>query len=164
MDMNRFLTLTFAALCVAASAGCQGGRMHVVQSGQTTWRSSELPVDRDGGGIKVHVDGPIGSKVTVILARPGSIERMHGSDDVVPIAAAEAVMRGEGIDVRFNGLPGGRYMVGSFLDLDGDGTLVHAGSVFGDGDYSEPHSTFSAVEVLSGSTRDVRLTIPKESS
>ena len=138
--------------------------MHVVQSGQTTWRSSELPVDRAGGGILVHVDGPTGSKVTVVLVRPDSIERMQGAGDVVPVAAAEAVMRVEGIDVRFNGLPGGRYMVGSFLDLDGDGTLVHAGSVFSDGDYSEPHSTFSAVEILPGSTHSVRLTIPKESS
>ena len=148
-------------LGLLACAGCESGRMNSVQGGKTTWRSVRLPVDRSGGVIEVRVTGDRSGDATVFLLEPGTIERMHDDLDVDPIAAAEGPLRADGFVVRFTSIPPGEYVVGSFMDLDDDGTLVHAGSFFTPG-YAEPHSRFLPIKVEAQGEQTVDLVIKEE--
>ena len=162
MDMSRTSFLLLSSVSLFLLFGCASGRMGTVQEGRTTWRSSRLPVDRSGGAIEVVVTGSLSGDVTVFLLEPEAVERMHDTD-VDPVAAAEGPLRAEGFSVTFTGLPTGEYVVGAFMDMDDDGTLVHAGSLFSSG-YAEPHSRFPSIEVGAASRQKVELVIPKESS
>ena len=143
--------------------GCQSASMSTVQGGKTTWRSVRLPVDRTGGLIEVRVTGDRSGDATVFLLEPGTLERMHDDLDVDPIVAAEGPLRPDGFTVRFTSIPPGDYVVGSFMDLDDDGTLIHAGSFFSAG-YDEPHSEFLPIKVEPQSRQTVDLVIKETPS
>lgn len=156
-------TFHLLLLGLLTCAGCQSGRMSTVQGGKTTWRSVRFPVDRDGGVIEVRVTGDRSGDATVFLLEPGTLERMHDDLDVDPIAAAEGPLGPDGFVVRFTSIPPGEYVVGSFMDLDGDGTLIHAGSFFSPG-YDEPHSDFLPIKVESQAEQTIDLVIKEERS
>ena len=156
-------TLSLMLLLVLPTLGCQSARMSTVQGGKTTWRSVRLPVDRSGGLIEVRVTGDRSGDATVFLLEPGTLERMHDDLDVDPIAAAEGPLRPGGFIVRFTSIPPGDYVVGSFMDLDDDGTLIHAGSFFSTG-YDEPHSEFLPIKVESDGRQTVDLVLKESPS
>lgn len=160
MPMPRTnLPLLMSLVIVTASlCGCSRDHIDVVRDGRTTWRSSAISFERNGGSLDVHVDGVGTASVTILLFG-------HAPDGELsePMAAAAAAMRPDGIDVRFTGLPSGRYVVGAFEDLDGDGALVRERTLFSSR-WSEPNSGFKTVELLDGGSVDVTLAVMEDDS
>ncbi len=155
MNMLRTNALILMTLVsgTAFLCGCSRDHIDVVRDGRTTWRSSDISFDRNGGSVAVHVDGEKPDSVTVVL-----FEHAIEGELAHPMAVAVGAMRSDGIDFRFTGLPSGRYAVGAFHDLDGDGALVRERTLFSS-DWSEPHSGFETVKIVAGSRVEVMLDI-----
>ena len=158
-DLLRILLLA----TLLSSAACRSARLQSVEDGRDTWRTDRLDIDRDGGLITVDVTGIAGERASVFLLDASAARRLTDYLDVEPLAVGTGRLAADGLEVRFTDLPPGTYLVGAFLDRDGDGVLVLRETLTG-AIFDEPHAAMSSIQVAPSGAHRVELRVEDPTS
>jgi len=154
--MHSSLPRILLLATLSSIVGCRSARLHSVDDGRDTWRTDRLHIDRDGGLVTVHVTGIAGERASVFLLDSEAGRRLDDFLDVEPLAVGTGRLAADGLEVRFTDLPSGAYLVGAFLDRDGDGALLLRETLSGS-TFDEPHAAIRAIEVTPSDTLRVDL-------